>query len=134
MRENSTPFGGNVTLTPQELCIAFGLNSTITLENSCTIESICAEGGFRSGKPDQWWRFITPIFVHAGVIHLVFNMLFQVFSCRQMEREIGTWRMTILYLISGVGGNIFGANFASVYLRKVVIKSIEFTGLKYNSL
>jgi len=93
------------------------------------MESICAEGGFRSGKPDQWWRFITPIFVHAGVVHILFNMFFQIFSCRQIEKEIGTWRMALLYLVSGVGGNIFGANFASVYLRKLSFYFVMITVL-----
>jgi membrane associated rhomboid family serine protease len=27
----------------------------------------------------QWWRLISPIAVHAGIIHLISNVLIQVF-------------------------------------------------------
>jgi membrane associated rhomboid family serine protease len=30
--------------------------------------------------PNQWWRFITPMFLHVGIIHFVLNVLFQLSS------------------------------------------------------
>ena len=37
----------------------------------CTLEELCGFGGFGpAGKPDQTFRFISPVFLHAGVIHI----------------------------------------------------------------
>lgn len=35
-------------------------------------------GGFPSGEPNQWWRFILPLFLHVGCIHLAINIFVQV--------------------------------------------------------
>ncbi|CAG8493331.1 21208_t:CDS:2 [Cetraspora pellucida] len=78
----------------------------------CYLEAYCGLGGFHGGGPNQWFRFITPIFLHAGVIHFLFNMLFQLTTGRQVENEIGWWRYGIIYMASGIFGFIFGGSFS----------------------
>ncbi|OZJ05537.1 hypothetical protein BZG36_01925 [Bifiguratus adelaidae] len=82
----------------------------------CSLETICGLGGFKAGpdQPDQWFRFITPIWIHAGVVHYIVNMLAQLRLGVQVERELGTIRFALIYIISGIGGCILGSNFAPV--------------------
>jgi len=40
-------------------------------------------GGFPSGEPNQWWRFILPLFLHVGCIHLAINIFVQVGRARR---------------------------------------------------
>ena len=42
------------------------------------LAGICGMGGFPTGVPNQWWRFILPIFLHVGFIDLTFMVVFQV--------------------------------------------------------
>ena len=78
------------------------------------IQSICKMGGFATiNSPGQWWRFITPIFLHVGIIHLLLNMIMLVRTGIALERLIGTPRMIVLYMLSGIGGNIFSALMAT---------------------
>ncbi|KAF9919970.1 hypothetical protein FBU30_010300 [Linnemannia zychae] len=80
----------------------------------CTISDICGFTPISStGKaPNQWFRFITPVFLHGGVIHLLFNLLFQMRTGADLERDMGWWRFAIIYMTSGIAGFIFGGNFA----------------------
>ncbi|KAI0053335.1 rhomboid-domain-containing protein [Auriscalpium vulgare] len=80
----------------------------------CTIESICDHGGFNGQEPNQWWRFITPIFLHAGLIHLALNMLAQMTAAAQIEKEMGTGGFFLLYFSAGIFGNVLGGNFSLV--------------------
>ncbi|KAK9710690.1 hypothetical protein K7432_008251 [Basidiobolus ranarum] len=80
--------------------------------NKCELETVCGFGGFHGAAPNQWFRFITPIFLHGGVLHYIMNMVYQLGNGAQMERDMGPFRMALLYMISGIGGFIFGANFA----------------------
>eukprot|EP00054_Salpingoeca_dolichothecata_P028540 m.217592 g.217592 ORF g.217592 m.217592 type:complete len:250 (+) comp26250_c0_seq4:150-899(+) len=64
-------------------------------------------------KPNQWYRLITAIFLHAGVIHLAANLLMQWTLGCAIERAAGWLRTAIIYLIAGVGGNIFSAVFSA---------------------
>ncbi|PMD41142.1 rhomboid-domain-containing protein [Hyaloscypha variabilis F] len=63
--------------------------------------------------PNQWFRFITPIFLHAGIIHIGFNMLLQVTLGREIEMQIGTLRFFLVYFSSGIFGFVLGGNFAA---------------------
>jgi len=63
--------------------------------------------------PDQWFRFITPIFLHAGLIHIGFNMLLQVTLGREIEQQIGSLRFFLVYFSSGIFGFVLGGNFAA---------------------
>ncbi|CAG8484508.1 17758_t:CDS:2 [Dentiscutata erythropus] len=80
---------------------------------TCNLETLCGLGGFHGGGPDQWDRFIIPIFLHAGVIHYIFNMVFQLTTGKQVENELGFLRYGIIYMASGTFGFIFGGNFAA---------------------
>ncbi|KAG5462958.1 MAG: hypothetical protein BJ554DRAFT_2651, partial [Olpidium bornovanus] len=62
----------------------------------------CGMGGFaRRGAPDQFWRFLTPIGLHVGIVHLLLNLNTQVRMGIPMERQIGSLRMVVLYVLSG---------------------------------
>ncbi|MCJ1478885.1 hypothetical protein MMC13_007569 [Lambiella insularis] len=63
-------------------------------------------------QPNQWFRFITPIFLHAGIVHIAFNMLLQLTLGREMEKEIGSLRFLLVYISSGIFGFVMGGNFA----------------------
>lgn len=58
----------------------------------------------------DWWRLITPMFVHIGFTHLLFNGLIIYFLGQQLEILIGHTRFFLLYILSGILGN--AASFA----------------------
>jgi membrane associated rhomboid family serine protease len=62
---------------------------------------------------NQWYRFITPIFIHAGLIHIGFNMLLQLTLAKDMERAIGSIRFFLVYMSAGIFGFVMGGNFAN---------------------
>jgi len=84
------------------------------------LEQICGLGGFKDSLvPDQSFRFVTPIFIHAGIIHYLMNMLTQLRLGAQLEKELGPLRFAILYMAAGIWGFVFGALFGSPSRRKL---------------
>eukprot|EP01116_Phalansterium_solitarium_P004179 TRINITY_DN1508_c0_g2_i1.p1 TRINITY_DN1508_c0_g2~~TRINITY_DN1508_c0_g2_i1.p1 ORF type:complete len:400 (+),score=164.35 TRINITY_DN1508_c0_g2_i1:167-1366(+) len=57
----------------------------------------------------QYWRFLTAMWLHVGVIHFVLYMFTQYRNGIPLEREIGHWRVTLVYFISAIGGTLFSA-------------------------
>ncbi|MTD31582.1 rhomboid family intramembrane serine protease [Planomicrobium sp. YIM 101495] len=52
----------------------------------------------------EWWRFITPMFLHAGWLHLLFNMFALFIFGPELERLTGKFRFINIYLIAGFFG------------------------------
>lgn len=52
----------------------------------------------------QWYRIITSSFVHAGLIHLLFNMIVLWWLGGALERYAGTLRFGTIYLASVIWG------------------------------
>jgi membrane associated rhomboid family serine protease len=50
----------------------------------------------------QWWRLITNIFIHGGMLHLAYNMIALTIIGVFLERLIGSVKLGIVYLITGV--------------------------------
>ncbi|KAJ5558456.1 hypothetical protein N7461_002428 [Penicillium sp. DV-2018c] len=99
--------------------------NTTTLDTTtfCTLSEVCGFGGVPNPHPggstkdrpapNQWYRFIIPIFMHGGFIHIGFNLLVQLTMGADMERMIGMWRYTLTYFASGIFGFVLGGNYAS---------------------
>ena len=54
----------------------------------------------------QVWRLITPIFLHAGIVHLAFNVWATVIEGTLIETRRGTPTMLALVLLSAVASNV----------------------------
>ena len=52
----------------------------------------------------EWWRFITPVFLHIGFLHLVMNTLALYFLGPTVERMYGNIRFLFIYLFAGITG------------------------------
>jgi rhomboid protease GluP len=64
----------------------------------------------------EWWRLFTAMFVHIGVIHILLNMYCLWNLGPLAERLFGPWRFLLLYLLSGVAGDV-----ASVALHPTIV-------------
>lgn len=53
-----------------------------------------------------WWQPFTAMFVHVGILHIGFNMYFLLVMGRQLEGIIGPKRLVLVYLVSGLAGNL----------------------------
>jgi len=54
----------------------------------------------------EYWRLITPIFLHGGIIHLLMNSYFLYAVGPTVEKIFGNYRFITIYLISGIIGNV----------------------------
>lgn len=53
----------------------------------------------------EWWRIVTPVFLHGGLLHFVFNSLALVRLGPLVEEEFGTERLAAIYVACGVAGS-----------------------------
>lgn len=54
----------------------------------------------------QWWRLGSAMFLHFGAVHLGMNMLALWDGGKLVERMFGSARFLLIYLVSGIGGNL----------------------------
>jgi membrane associated rhomboid family serine protease len=54
----------------------------------------------------HWWRLMTPILLHAGIIHLLCNVAVQLETGVFFEKEWGSARWLTVYLVSAVGSSV----------------------------
>ncbi|XP_024028117.1 RHOMBOID-like protein 1 [Morus notabilis] len=59
----------------------------------------------------QAWRLISCIWLHAGVFHVLANILSLLFIGIRLEQEFGFVRIGLLYVLSGFGGSLLSALF-----------------------
>ncbi len=62
----------------------------------------------------EYWRLITPVFLHFSLLHIVFNMLWLWDLGRRVEILQGSGRMLAMVLLIGVGSNLTQSMFAQV--------------------
>lgn len=107
----------------KEAAVQFGCPNTTTSATDCTLSQLCGFSGVPNPhaggslddrpEPNQWYRFIIPMFLHSGFIHIGFNMLAQMTMGCDLEKLIGWWRYSLVYFASGIFGFVLGGNYSA---------------------
>lgn len=64
----------------------------------------------------EWWRLVTAMFLHGGLIHIGFNMLGLMQFGPALEELYGSARYLFLYVVTGVFGFLVSAWFGNYSL------------------
>jgi rhomboid protease GluP len=59
----------------------------------------------------QHWRLLTHLLLHAGIMHLLFNMWALWTLGRHVELLYGSWRFSLIYVFAGVAGGLSSVMF-----------------------
>jgi membrane associated rhomboid family serine protease len=54
----------------------------------------------------EWWRLVSSMFLHYGIVHIAFNMWALYVIGTPLETMLGRLRFGALYFLSGIGGGI----------------------------
>lgn len=107
----------NNTLTNQLLlvlvAIYLGLQIYPNLEEDLFLfnRAILSDGQIHGVAEGEWWRLITAGFLHAGLMHLLFNCLALYSLGTPFEALYGRTRYAILLLISLLAGSYASITF-----------------------
>lgn len=57
-------------------------------------------------KGGELYRLVTHMFLHAGIIHIFFNMYSLYYIGPKVEDFFGKWKYLLIYMISGISGGL----------------------------
>ncbi|XP_050058625.1 inactive rhomboid protein 1 isoform X1 [Aphis gossypii] len=106
---------GTCRITTREYCDFvhgyFHDDASLCSQVSC-LNDVCGLIPFFSPEiPDQFYRLWISLFIHAGILHLATTIVIQYFLMRDLEKLTGSLRIALIYLGSGVAGNLGSAIF-----------------------
>ncbi len=106
---------GRATMGMMIICAAVGLMSSLGNTTAGAVEALLATPAFE--QTGQWmapthfdwsepWRLLTPMFIHFGFMHLVFNMFWLYHFGNQIEANHGTPRFLLLVAFAMIPGGL----------------------------
>ena len=97
--------GAPATMTFIALAVGFYLLGRLGVIDDALIAAMIQDN--QAVAVGQWWRLFTPIFLHAHLTHIIFNMWALWVLGPQIERGVGTWPFVGAYLASAAWGGAF---------------------------
>jgi GlpG protein len=139
----SQPITGQapITMTLLGLMIAVALAAMLGFNTGQWLHISSYAGESSTALPEvlhfQLWRLVTPIFLHGGVLHFIFNFMMLQNMGTLIETREGTGRFVTLVLLSAIisnlaqyfGSNVFNTDFLSDPLHAPIISSGNFGGM-----
>ncbi|XP_041789765.1 inactive rhomboid protein 2-like [Chelmon rostratus] len=106
---------GRCEITTREYCSFmhgyFHEDATLCSQVHC-LDDVCGLLPFLNPDiPDQFYRLWLSLFLHAGLLHCVVSVVFQMTILRDLEKLAGWVRISIIYILSGITGNLASALF-----------------------
>lgn len=106
-----------------------GPGSLITGPGSNTLVRVGAEvglwpqgGGLVGIATGQWWRLVTALFLHGGLLHIALNAYVLWIFGTAVEQSLGRWRTLLIFFVAGIVGN------AATYATQPLIPSVGASG------
>ncbi|XP_061583065.1 inactive rhomboid protein 2-like isoform X2 [Cololabis saira] len=106
---------GRCEITTREYCTFmhgyFHEEATLCSQVHC-LDEVCGLLPFLNPDvPDQVYRLWLSLFLHAGLLHCAVSVVFQMTVLRDLEKLAGWHRISIIYVFSGIIGNLASALF-----------------------
>ncbi|XP_059763732.1 inactive rhomboid protein 2 isoform X2 [Balaenoptera ricei] len=106
---------GSCEITTREYCEFmhgyFHEEATLCSQVHC-LDKVCGLLPFLNPEaPDQFYRLWLSLFLHAGVVHCLVSVIFQMTILRDLEKLAGWHRIAIIFVLSGITGNLASAVF-----------------------
>jgi membrane associated rhomboid family serine protease len=104
----TTAFGGRASGKPWATYVLVGLNVLLFVFQQAdddVYRQFVLQGNVIAYY-DQYYRLVTSGFLHAGVTHILFNMVALYFTGPALERLLGHARFVGLYALSLLGGSV----------------------------
>ncbi|XP_045155441.1 inactive rhomboid protein 2 [Echinops telfairi] len=84
----------------------FHEGATLCSQVHC-LDKVCGLLPFLNPEvPDQFYRLWLSLFLHAGVVHCLVSVVFQMTILRDLEKLAGWHRISIIFILSGITGNL----------------------------
>ncbi len=111
--EFTRPHENEIPPTPY---VTYGMLATIVIVflamsvlGHGNVDSVAERFGAKDSaliRQGQWWRFVTPIFLHGNLLHLMTNGFSLYWLGSQIERIYGSRKYFLIYMLSGIAGNL----------------------------
>uniref|UniRef100_A0A8C3B3K8 Inactive rhomboid protein n=1 Tax=Cyclopterus lumpus TaxID=8103 RepID=A0A8C3B3K8_CYCLU len=107
---------GRCEITTREYCSFmhgyFHEEATLCSQVIHCLDDVCGLLPFLNPDvPDQFYRLWLSLFLHAGLLHCLVSVVFQMTILRDLEKLAGWVRISIIYILSGITGNLASALF-----------------------
>ena len=95
--------------------LVYGLLYLYSMQSGKSYEQLLSVFGSKINSNiinGEYWRFITPIFLHANLVHLLINCYSLYVVGVTVEKIFGHARFLVIYLFAGLLGNLFSFMFS----------------------
>lgn len=86
------------------MCMAGGI--AVTAPDPAVLIGFGAKQNVLIAEQHQYWRLITSMFIHVGLIHLLLNNYALWIIGQEIERIYGSARFVVIYLATGILGSL----------------------------
>ena len=80
--------------------------SIVWSKNLPALRLLVLEDAGAAAASGQWWRFVSPAFLHFGILHLVFNLLWLADLGRRIELSQSSARLLLVATLAALCANL----------------------------
>lgn len=109
---------GPLTAVIMVICVGVALFTKLE-QNSPMVDRLLITATGDKSLPEVFhgepWRLLTPIFLHFGFMHILFNLMAFKDLGTAIEKLVGTWTLLALVWVTGIGSNLVQCHYQTPF-------------------